>query len=221
MLRRRELLVPSLRGLLVLGLAAAGLAWLCLVRVHGFLAMEKPLPGEVLVVEGWIPDYALREALAEFRSHPYRLLITTGGPLPQGTVFSEYGNYARYAAHILGEWGLPGDSLRVVPTPEAGRDRTFQEAVALREWFIADGNRYASLDLFSFSTHARRSRMLYGMAFGKAMPMGVYAARDIGYDPAAWWRTSNGVRRITDETVAYLYAKLCFRAPAPAEPEAP
>jgi hypothetical protein len=33
------------------------------------------------VVEGWLSDYALKEAMKEFNTHPYQRIITTGGPL--------------------------------------------------------------------------------------------------------------------------------------------
>ncbi len=211
MLRRREIVLPSLRGLLLLALAAAGCGRLILTHIQPFLALQQPRFGEILVVEGWIPDYALRQALAAFRSHHYETLLTTGGPLPQGMVFSSYGTYAQYAARTLQEWGMSADSLRAVPSPDVGRDRTYQEALSVAEWLRANGKRYTSLDLVSFSTHARRSRMLYGMALGESIRVGVYAPRDLEYDPRAWWKTSNGVRRVTDEVVAYLYAKLLFR----------
>jgi len=47
-----------------------------------FLSPTKRLKDtSVLVIEGWIPDYALKEAVQEFNTHNYQRLITTGGPL--------------------------------------------------------------------------------------------------------------------------------------------
>jgi hypothetical protein len=211
LLRRREVVVPSLRGWVVAAvlLSAGGCAFF--KGVQPFLALNHPIGGEVLVVEGWIPDYALREALYAFRSRPYQLLIATGGPLPQGMAYSSYGTHAQLAAVTLKEFGLGPDSLAVVPSPDVGKDRTFQEGVSLREWMRAEGRHFSSVDVVSFSSHARRSRLLYGLALGPEVQVGVYAPRDLGYDPAAWWRTSNGVRRVGDEVIAYLYAKLIFR----------
>lgn len=211
MLRKREMVVPSFRGMLILASAAAAAGWLLLTRVQPFLAVDSPVGGEVLVVEGWIPDYAMREALHAFRSRPYKLILTTGGPLPQGMAYSSYGTHAQLAAASFREFGLSGDSVVAVPSPDVGRDRTYQEGVSLREWMRSSGRSFASVDLVSFSAHARRSRLLYRMALGNGVAVGVYAPRDVGYDPSAWWKTSNGVRRVTDETIAYLYAKLWFR----------
>src|SRR4051794_40141493 len=60
---------------LVLLLLVAGL--------YPLLHENAPIEAEILVVEGWLPPSALAEALKEFRSHPYRLLVTTGVSLPQ------------------------------------------------------------------------------------------------------------------------------------------
>lgn len=47
-----------------------------------FLSENEPAAdAQVLVVEGWLTDYALKAAMKEFRSHPYQVLVTTGGPI--------------------------------------------------------------------------------------------------------------------------------------------
>jgi hypothetical protein len=213
LLRRRELVVPSLRGLVLAVLVLAAAAFAFLRGVHPFLAQSRPAKGDILVVEGWIPDYAMREALAAFRSRPYSLLVATGGPLPQGTAYASYGSHARLAAVTLEGFGLPADSIAEVPSPEVTRDRTYQEGISLRQWLNGEGAAYKvrSVDVFSFSAHARRSRLLYAMALGPQVEVGVYASRDLGYDPERWWKSSNGVRKVGDEVIAYIYAKVFFR----------
>jgi len=211
LLRRREVVLPTWRGWLALAiLSAAGmrgfLAW-----VHPFLAVTEPVGGEVMAVEGWIPDYALRQALAEFRVRHYTRLVTTGGPVPVGMAFSYHGNYARLAAATLQSFGLSPDSIAEAPSPEVKKDRTYSEGLAVAGWIRESGFPCRSLDVFSFSTHARRSRLLYRLAPGKAVRVGVFAARDSDYDPERWWTSSEGFRRVTDEWIAYLYATLIFR----------
>lgn len=213
LLRRREMVVPSLRGLVVAALVLAAGAFAFLRGAQPFLALNRPVGGDILVVEGWIPDYAMREALAAFRSRPYSLLVTTGGPLPQGTAYASYGNHARLAAVTLEGFGLTADSMAVVPSPEVTRDRTYQEGVSLREWLdgVGAARQAKSVDVFSFSAHARRSRLLYAMALGPGVKVGVYSSRDQGYDPDRWWKSSNGVRKVCDEIIGYVYAKVFFR----------
>lgn len=211
LLRRRQVAVPTWKGLLLLILIVAGLCRAFLACAHPFLAVTAPVGGEILAVEGWIPEYALRKALYAFRARPYRMLVTTGGPLPPGMAYSYHGTYAHLAAAGLREMGLPADSLAEAPSPDVMKDRTYAEGLALKEWMRANGRTDAAVDVFSFSTHARRSRLLYGMALGPEARVGVYAPRDEQYDGAHWWRSSNGVRRVTDECIAWLYAKLLFR----------
>ena len=52
--------------------------------------------------------------------------------------------------------------------------------------------------------HARRSRWLYQKAFGDSCVVGIIALRNLEYDPAQWWRTSEGVREVIGESLAYL-----------------
>lgn len=63
--------------------------FLFLFGLHPFLSPTKRAKGaNALVVEGWLPDYALYEAVKEFKTGNYRQLITTGGPLgPDYRVF--------------------------------------------------------------------------------------------------------------------------------------
>jgi hypothetical protein len=210
LLRRRELIVPTWRGWLGLALLLFACARGFLSWVHPFLAVNAPIGGEALVVEGWIPDYALREALQEFRARGYARLITTGGPVPEGMAFSYHGNYARLAAAALREFGLSADSIVEVPAPAVRKDRTYSEGVALAAWMLREGHAPDSIDLYSFSTHARRSRMLYRLALGPRTRVGVFAPPDREYDPHRWWTSSSGFRRVTDEWIAYLYAKFAF-----------
>lgn len=211
LLRRREVVLPTWRGWLILALALAAAARGFLAWVHPFLAVNAPVGGEALVVEGWIPDYALRQALGEFRARGYARLIATGGPVPEGMAFSDQGSYAHLASASLRAFGLGADSIVEIPSPEVRKDRTYAEGRAVAAWMREHGLAYRSLDLFSFSAHARRSRLLYALALGRGTRVGVYAARDRSYDPGRWWTSSEGFRRVTDEWIAYLYAKLVFR----------
>ena len=61
--------------------------------IHGFLAGEKPVRGEILVVEGWIPDYAIPGAISEFEKNGYELMIAVGGPITLGSHVSGFRRY--------------------------------------------------------------------------------------------------------------------------------
>lgn len=100
-------------------------------------------------------------------------IATTGGPIEWPE--TKYGNYARMAADYLVKHGVPHDLILVVPAPPSAQERTFLSAVMLREFMQHLGIELDAIDLFSSGTHARRSRLLYQMALGKKVRVGVLA----------------------------------------------
>jgi len=164
----------------------------------------------VLVVEGWVPDYVLEEARAEFGRHRYLTLYVTGGPLERGGYLSEYKTYAELGAATLIQIGMSKDALEAVPAPLVRQDRTYTSAVALNNWLRQHGVNVTSINVVSMGAHARRSRLLFQEAFGEGSRVGIIAVEDRNYDPRYWWKFSQGVRVVVDELVAYIYAVFVF-----------
>ena len=214
LLKRRPCLVPTLRGWLALIVSLVLLAILIARGIHPFLAVNDSIPGGVLVVEGWAPDYAMAEAVAEFHRHTYDKVFVTGIPIEHGGPLYDFKSYAELGAAMLIKLGLSTNIVQAVPTPNVPQDRTYTSAVALRNWLGEHGMAAPKINLFSVGPHARRSRLLYQKAMGKGVTIGVIAAPVDDYNPARWWRSSNGVRAVTGEAIGYLYACFLFRAPA-------
>jgi hypothetical protein len=209
--RRRECLVPTWRGWLVLLLGLVTSTILLGRALYPFLAPTKPLPGGALVVEGWNPDYAMEAVIQEFKQHPYERVYVTGGPLEWGSPLIQFRSYAEGGAATLVKLGLATNLVQAVPAPRARQDRTYTSAVALREWWREHGVVTTQVHLFTAGPHARRSRLLFEKALGKNVAIGVTAIPAWDYDPEHWWRSSAGVRTVTDEALAYLYARFFFR----------
>ena len=209
LLKRKESRVLTWRGwsllLLFLGVALLLLA----VSIHPFLAVTHPVDGDILVVEGWMSDNRLETAVALFNERRYRLLVTTGGPLGKGHYLSTYGTDAELTAATLHKLGLARDRVVAVAAPPASRDRTFESALALREWLSQSDLAVRSLDVYSKGAHARRTWLLFQKALGSHVAVGIIAA-DPDYDAERWWTSSNGVRAVVGESVAYLYARFLF-----------
>ena len=217
LLQRRECLLPTRRGWLALVLVFA-LSGLAIVRgVHGFLAVHQPVPGGVLVVEGWIPDYAVAATLAEFRRQHYAGIFTTGTPIEHGEVLSEHKTFADLNAAVLLRLGADPQSVHAIPSPAVGQDRTYAAAVAVRDWLHAHGLPREKVNVISVGAHARRTRLLYEKAFGPSTQVGIIAIPDRDFEPARWWRSSQGFRVITGEVIAYFYARCLFHP----EPQTP
>lgn len=210
LLHRRQCLVPTWRALLLLVLLAAGLCLLMLTTIHPFLAVNAPVAGGAMVVEGWLPDYALKEALLDFQKGGHTKLYVTGGPLEAGAPLSEYASYAELGAAVLNRLGVDTNLLQAVPAPRVKQDRTYASALALKQWLEDHGVKCRRLTVVSEGPHARRSRLLFQEAFGPDVQVGIISIQPWHYEPKRWWRSSQGVRVVIGETLAYGYARLLF-----------
>lgn len=179
-------------------------------KIHGFLAIENPLRGQILVVEGWIPDYAITGAISEFEDNGYELIVAVGGPITLGSHLSEFRSYAELAHVRLKALGVDEGRIVVLETTENTKDRTYQSARVVQQWILLNRPELKELDVYTLGAHARRSRLLFKKAFGDGVAVGVIAARDQSYDGANWWRSSNGARTVISELIAYMYGTVLF-----------
>lgn len=193
--------------IIVLALLAI-LTLVAVLQLEGFLSLNRPVrDGRVLVVEGWLPDYALEEALEAYRAGDYEQLITVGGPLEQGAYLLDYKNLADIAAATLLEMGAPAEQVISLPAPQAPRDRTENAHRAFAEWFSQqelDG----PINVVSIGAHARRSRYLMRRVLDGKANVGVISVPPRSYDPDQWYRTSEGFKTVLSETVSYVYVRL-------------
>jgi hypothetical protein len=213
LLRRRECLIPTWRGWAVLGMSFA-LAFLLLVfRIHPFLAVNQPLPGGALIVEGWAADFVMKEAVAEFNRNRYEKIYVTGGPVIWGAPLSRYKTYAERGAAVLVRMGIGTNLVQAVPSKLVVIDRTYASAIGLRDWMQKNDASTTKIHLLTEGPHARRSRLLFEKALGDHIAVGITAVPIPDYDARHWWRSSAGVRAVIDESVAYVYARFFFRLP--------
>ena len=202
--------MPTWQGWLALVLAFTALLLFSIRGIHPFLAVNNPVDGGALVVEGWLPDYALQGAITEFSKGHYHRVFVTGGPLDNGAPLSEYRTYAELGAATLLHLGLNSNVVQAVPAPRVRLDRTYASAVALKDWLQKQGATETNINLVSLGAHARRSRLLFERAMGGEYCVGIIALENQEYEPNQWWRSSAGVQTVIDQTIAYLYARLSF-----------
>jgi len=183
---------------------------LAITQIHPFLAVNSPVTADVLVVEGWVSDGAIKAALDEFQGNSYRHLVTTGIPVERGYYLAEYKNFAQIAASTLEKMGLESEKITVLPSPEVKKDRTYASAVTFRQWLEKTDlqPKPQGINIISESTHARRSWLIYKKALADTIKVGIIAVPSITYNPQRWWMYSAGVRAVIDETVAYIYASI-------------
>jgi hypothetical protein len=215
LLKRRELLIPTVWGWAVLLLLAAALIVLGVREVHPFLMVNDPVPSKILVIEGWISDNALKQTLAEFNRGQYDRILVTGGPISSGTFLCGYTNWAEFGAATLVRLGASTNSVEAVPAAAVARDRTYASAVTLRAWFHRHQISATSLNVMTMADHSRRTRLLFTEALGREYRVGVISIESTDYAPSQWWKTSEGVRTVIGEILAYGYARFLFWPPAP------
>jgi len=217
---RKERWGLSWRGWLLVVVIVLSGAFSFLWRVYPFLAVTHRVDTNVLVVEGWIHNYAIRAAVAEFRSNSYQRVFTTGGPVEgTGGYINDYQTSASVGADLLTKCGLANESVQMVPSRVMDRDRTYGSAVALRNWFRENNVPVRSMNIVTEDVHARRTRLLFEKAFRGSVTVGIIAVPDPDYDSRHWWRYSQGVKDVSTEAIAYVYAKLLFFPPEPSDQE--
>jgi hypothetical protein len=199
-------LVPIIQVLSVAFLI--GIFTLCflIANIHPFLAKNTPITAEALVVEGWLPDYAIEAAMQEFEQGSYQVLITVGSALPRGFHLSEYKNFADLAGATLIALGFNPEKLVIISADYMPECRTQTAAQALKDYLDRKGNSALSMNIFSLGPHARRTWLVFRRILSPAN-VGIIAAENSAYDARRWWKSSEGVRTVIGELIAYLYRR--------------
>lgn len=213
--RRRERLTLTLWGWLLSFLLVAGLVVVVVRGLFPFLAISSPASAETLVVEGWIWEHSLESVVKKFGASGYKNAIVVNAVFAEGNKW-ESGRYrGEYLTNALARYGMPIERLALVQCDVVQKDRTYHSALALKAWLQAQGELPEALDVVTIGSHARRSRLLFEKAFGADTRIGVIALEERGYDPVHWWRSSEGVREVLFEGVAYLYVRFFFTGSGP------
>ncbi|MBN4005526.1 ElyC/SanA/YdcF family protein [Nostoc sp. LPT] len=208
LIKRQEMWTLTAQGWAIAITLIVYLIFFTITHVHSFLAVTSPIQSaEVLIVEGWLPDYAIEEALTEFQNGSYHQIITTGGTLGKGSYLTGYKNFADVSADTFIKLGLEAEKVVAVPTPFVVKDRSYASAAEFERWLSNSNLKIESINLFSLDVHARRSWFLFKKILTPQINVGVIAATTQDYNPNKWWGSSEGVRTVLDESIAYLYAR--------------
>ncbi len=205
-LRRR----PTWLGWALVAMLICALFFGFAANLYSFLAPEKAPHKGLMIVEGWIHDFALDEAITLFNQGDYAKIVCTGVPIETGSYIAQFKSYPEMTAARLKKMGVDPTRIVVAVADDVKKDRTYASAVALREAIMAYNLEETSLHLITTGPHGRRSRMLFQKALSGEYEIGVTCLDPASYDPEKWILCSEGVREVMSEFLAYTYAKLFF-----------
>ena len=197
--------------LLFLGIALVALV---VSEARPFLTVNDPVSSDILVIEGWLPDEVLQGIKNEITRGHYHKILVTGGPLGAGKILCGYTTWAELSAATLIRLGVNPTTVEALPAAKVSRDRTYASAVALHFWLHRHQIDGTSLNIVTVAEHSRRTRLLFSKALGRDYHVGIISIDNPEYDPNRWWKSSEGVRSVIGELLAYGYARLLFWPPA-------
>ncbi|NEU74268.1 YdcF family protein [Hassallia byssoidea VB512170] len=206
LIKRQQMWTLTAPGWVIAIALMISVMFFSITHLYPFLAVTSPIKTDVLVVEGWVTDYAVEQAFTEFKSGSYREIFTTGGPVERGFYLAEYKTFAGIAAATLKKLGVQPEKVTVVPTPDVIKDRTHASAIALRQWLTNSNSPIKSMNLLTSDAHARRSWLIFQEVLEPKIKVGIIAAKPLSYNPNKWWISSEGVRTVIAEIIAYIYA---------------
>jgi hypothetical protein len=182
------------------------------LTIHEFLAINRPVVGNILVVEAWIwNSSAMKEAAEEFTRGQYEWLVTVGGHIEEQGPLDQQSS-AVLAAIRLQELGIDQSRIIVLPVPDMTFHRTYASAVTLRNWLTKSKTETIGVNIFTLGAHARKSLVLFTRALGPGIHVGVLAGTEDDYDHTHWWVSARGIYVTMRKTLGYLYA-VCWPIP--------
>ena len=210
LLAKKECWALTGYGWIILVLGSLLFLYLITTNLYDFLAVTQPVKSDVMVVNGWLPDYTLKAVTEEFKTNDYKLLIITGGPILKGSYLVKYRTFADLAAETLIKIGFDKEKMVLVPAPKSLKDRTYKSALVIKEYFDKNDKTPETMNLYSYGPHSRRSWLLYKNVFKNQVEIGIIAGKCRNFDESKWWSSSNGFRAVIDEFIAFVYARFFF-----------
>ncbi len=208
---KKECKKPTLLTRILVLLVVVLLFYVWLTNVYRFLTVNKTVDTKTMVIEGWVDDNVLKEALDFYEKNGFENMIVTGMPITKRKLFSYYKNTAQLAAGQLKSMGFADTVYQAVIPEKILIDRTFNTAITVKIIFDEHPHWQKSFLIYSEGTHSRRTKLMFDKVFDDDdYKIGIIAGKEKIFDPKHFWRTSKGFRTVSNEFVAYLWVYLFF-----------
>jgi hypothetical protein len=210
LIKKKECSVLTYRGYLFLLSVMIFIIILFVSMIHPFLAITERIKADYLVIEGWLPDFALRAALKEFKENNYKMILVTGGPISSSSPLYKYKTFANSGAMTLKKIDSTLNFIQIVPSSYVKNDRTYTSALAIKKWALDNKVNLQSINLLSLDCHARRSRYLFQKVLKADTYVGIISINNEPTDSEEWFKYGDSAMNILRETTSYLYTILFY-----------
>jgi hypothetical protein len=171
--------------------------------IHPVLAVTSRVDADILVVEGWVADAILTDAVQEFQHGHYRYLFTSGLVIEKDQNVESGDSYAAKAARTMIGLGIEPSSVIVCPTPHVDWERTSSSARAVREGLKKRGIKPKGINVVTAGPHGRETWVAYRHLFDKVSPIGIISIPNHTYDASHWWTSREGRRWVFKNIVGW------------------
>ena len=203
------------KGILICLISIIGIvssfSYIYLTHIYSFLAYKKVIDTETAIVEGWIGDSQIAKvANLILSNNAFERVIVTGDKIEFAVKYFPADNYAEIGALRLADCGI-SESKIILCSFNARKNRTLNSASYAKP--IIEKEETKSFVIFTYDIHARRTYASYKKVFGNRYKIGIIPLYNGIYNSKNWYKSSEGMKEIIVETVAYLYFKfaLLFR----------
>lgn len=176
--------------------------------IHPFLSITKPVKADILVIEGWLFDYMLDEAVDLYKKGKYEYIITTGGArnFSHNKIASGANSSAEYAAKRLVNRGIDPESIFTASGPAVKNHHTYNSAFALKKWMLNNMPEIKTLNIFTGGPHGRKTYNIFKKVLGENIKVGIISSKIKHYNSKYWWTSLRGSRVTFKFIVGYIYA---------------
>ncbi len=185
----------------------------CFINLHSFLALNRPIATNTLVIEGWLFDYMLDYAVNEINQCDYQYIITVGckKKFKQSSVHYGYSSYADYVADKIIKKGIDSTKVFSVPFENIYIHQTYQSAISLKKWLKENKNLdISSVNVFTGGPHARKSYVIFKKNLKDICNIGIISCQIKHYNSRFWWSSIRGLKVTLRYFWGYIYALLFY-----------
>ncbi len=180
-------------------------AFFLLSWLHSFLAINRPVATDIMLVEGWISEKAVRNAVHVFYKNNYHKIISIG-------IKFDNDNVGEKGKHLLMKHGIPENSI-VVLSPELikKQSKTVIAAKALKDWIESQPRKIKAINICTEGVHAKKSFIIFKNILEPATHVGIVSLPPSDYNPHIWWLSPLGWKWVVYDFIKYLRAVIFNR----------